>query len=265
VARVVCCAAPVPRLIDVVNHRRDVVRKVLLFLICTALLVSTLPALAQGDDTLSGTVIFGTIALREGPGLDFPEVGQTSQGATLTLTGRTEDGAWYQATLPDDQIVWVADYTVSLSGASASLPVVDAPEPPVAAQLFVPPGCDYFNIGPFFGRVGQSIVLTQGWEAASEALIEDYLNNVIQIVAFDGRLISTYSTYRSDVVYDESRGTWRLFWSFDMGPVAAGEHYTEWSMMFSNSITDGLDNNNDGQPDTYGPEIITYGCTIIIE
>lgn len=223
-----------------------------------------LPAAAQGDAaTLNATVVFGTIIVREGPDLSYPEIAQAAQGETLTVTGRTEDGAWYQVAL-DDSTGWVAEYLVTLDGNSAVLPVI-ALEPAQSAELYVPPGCDLFNIGPFYGRTGQSIILTQGWEAATRELVDDYLASVIQIVSFDGRLISTYSAYKTEVFYNETTDTWRVFWSFNMGPVAAGQHYTEWTQMFNRQITDGLDNNGDGQPDQYGPEAATVGCTIIIE
>lgn len=240
-------------------------KKTLIPIILLALLSLTMTAAAQGDGTtLNASVVFGTIIVREGPDLAFPQTAQAAQGDMLTITGRTEDGAWYQVALADGTTGWVAEYLVALDGDSALLPVI-AVEATVSEFLYVPPGCDYFDIGPFIGQVGQSLVLTQGWEAATRELVDDYLANVIQIVSFDGRLISTYSAYKTDVFYNEPTDTWRVFWSFDMGPVAAGQHYTEWTQMFNRQITDGLDMNGDGQPDQYGPEAYTMGCTIIIE
>jgi hypothetical protein len=242
------------------------VKHLLLIVLTFLLLLPAVPAAAQGGDSASiqATVIFGTAILREGPGLDFPATAQLNQGEALTITGRTNDSAWYQVLLPDGGAAWVADYVVSLEGASGGLPVIDVTRP-IASEQYVPPGCDYFGIGPFRGYSSQSIILTQGWEAASRELIDEYLNNVVQIVSFDGRLISTYSSYRSEVFYNEPTGTWRVFWSFNMGPVAAGEHITEWTQMFSQQITDGLDSNGDGQPDRYGPDLLVSRCTLIIE
>ncbi len=239
-------------------------KNTLIALTLLVLLSLALPGFAQGNDpTLIGTVVFPVVTLREGPGNGFAAVAQAAQGEELAVVGRTTDGAWYLVALEGDEQGWLADYLVQLNGPSSSLPIADFQ--PVSTELYVPPGCDYFGIGPFFGRTGQSIILTQGWEAASRDLVDDYLSSVIQIVSFDGRLISTYSAYASEIFFDETRGTWRIFWSFNMGPVAAGEHYIEWSMMFNRQITDGLDGNGDGQPDTYGPQIMTSGCTLIIE
>ncbi len=239
--------------------------KTLLSVILALLLLPGLTTTAQGsDDGLPATVVFPVITLREGPGLDYPASGRATQGETLTVIGRTADGAWYQVALPEGGTAWLAEYLVTLEGNAARLPVVEIAAPR-SDRLFVPPGCDYFGIGPFYGRIGQAIVLTQGWEAATRDLIDDYLSNVIQIVSFDGRLISTYSAYRGEPFYNEATGTWRVFWSFDMGPVAAGVHVTEWTQMFNRPVTDGLDGNGDGQPDTYGPDMLTYRCTLIIE
>jgi hypothetical protein len=240
-------------------------RSPILLLALVLILAAALPVMAQGTGpTVTATVVFDAIQLREAPDLAAPAIGQAARDEVLTLTGRTADSTWYQTALDDGTPVWLAAYVVHLDGDGASLPVIEA----AAAQtdtIFVPPGCDYFNIGPFHARVGQRVILTQGWAAASEALVQDYLNGVLQIVSFDGRLISTYAAYASDVFYDEASGTYQVFWSFDMGPIAAGVHTTEWTQIFDGPISDGLDANNDGQPDTYGPDPVTYTCTIIIE
>ncbi len=240
-------------------------KKALFALMTLALLLGlSLGAAAQGEGaTLNASVVFSTIIVREGPDLTTPEIARATQGETLTVTGRTPDGAWYQIALEDGS-GWVAEYLVTLDGSATTLPMI-AIELPQSAELYVPPGCDHFGIGPFYGRTGQSIILTQGWEAATRELVDEYLSSVIQIVSFNGRLISTYSAYRSEVFYNEPTDTWRVFWSFDMGPVAAGEHTTEWTQMFNRQITDGLDNNGDGQPDQYGPDATTARCTLIIE
>ncbi|GAB4570989.1 MAG: hypothetical protein Kow0077_06560 [Anaerolineae bacterium] len=241
--------------------------KKLLWLLLAVILFpsAAIPARAQGNSPiLQATVVFGTIIVREGPGLDFAQIGQAAQGETLPVTGRNSDSTWFEVQLPDGTPGWVADYVVSLDGSPASLPIIEV-ERPVSDTLYVPPGCDYFGIGPFYGTTGQSIVLTQGWEAATRELLDEYLTNVIQIVRFDGRLISTYSAYRGEPFYNEATDTWRIFWSFNMGPVAAGEHRIEWTQMYNTPISDGLDGNNDGQPDTYGPDPFSAGCTLIIE
>jgi len=239
------------------------VKKVLILLISMVLLGSALPAAAQGGSTtLTATVIFDTVYLREGPDVSFAVVAEASRGDVLTLTGRTDDGTWYQVQLADGQSAWLADYLITVDGSGAALPVVEAP---ISDEVIVPPGCEYFNIGPFYGSAGQSVVLVQGWEAASRELVQEYMDNVVQIVTFDGRIISTYAAYASEITFNEARGTWQVFWRFDMGPVSVGEHRTEWTQMFNRAISDGLDANGDGQMDTYGPDPLTYGCTLIIQ
>ena len=46
--------------------------------------------------------------------------------------------------------------------------------------------------------------------------------------------------------------------------VSAGGHRIEWTQMFDREVTDGLDDDGDGVLNTYGPGVVTYGCTIII-
>ncbi len=231
-------------------------------IILTLLLVAAVPAAGQGSGPVTASVIFGSAFLRDGPTTDGSVITEAVQGDTLTLSGRTADSAWYMAVLEGGETVWVASFAVSISGDVSLLPVIT----PRSPEIIVPPGCEYFNIGPFYGAAGQSIVLVQGWEAATRDQVEDYRNGVLQVVYFDGRLISTYAAYASDITFDEARGTWQVFWRFDMGPVAVGEHRVEWTQMFNNrTFSDGLDANNDGRPDVYGPEPVTYGCAVIIE
>ncbi len=241
-------------------------RQVLIPLTVLLLLVGALPLAAQdGGQTLTATVIFDSIQLRQTPDLAAPAVGQALRGETLTLSGRTADSSWFQVTLDTGETAWLAQYLVQPAGDPGLLPVVETAGPAASAQIFVPPGCNYFNIGPFHGRSGQSVVLTQGWAAASQELVQAYIDNVLQIVSVNGRLISTYAAYASEIFFDEPSNTWRVFWSFDMGPLAAGTYTTEWTQIFDAPITDGLDANNDGQPDSYGPDPLTYTCTIVIE
>lgn len=239
-----------------------------LMIILTVLLMA-LPIAAQDGGTLTGSVLFGTASLRQGPDLGYPETGKAGQSSQLTMTGRTADGAWYLTSLETGEPAWVADYAVQLNGDSALLPVVEpaapAPAPVLSDTLYVPPGCDLFHIGPFFGRAGQSVILTQGWEAATPELLNDYITGVVQIVAFDGRLLSTYSANVGEPFQDPATGTWRVFWSYNLGPVAVGQHQTEWTQMYNREITDGLDANNDGLADTYAPGNVVSTCTIIIE
>lgn len=233
-----------------------------IIILAALLALPVFSANAQGDGpTLTATVIFDAVFLREGPGLEYASVGEAVRDDTLTLVGRSEDGAWFQTQLADESLAWVANYLVSVDGDPGNLPVAGA----LPDAVIVPPGCDYFNIGPFFATSEQSIILVQGWEAATRDLVEQYVDDVIQVVSFDGRLISTYAAYRQEITANDARGTWQVFWVFDMGPVAAGEHRIEWTQMFNGAITDGLDADGDGQPDSYGPEAMTYGCTLIVE
>lgn len=226
------------------------------------ILAVAMPSAAQGGNPVTASVIFGSAILRDGPTTGSSVIAEAVQGDTLTLVGRTADSTWYMAALANGQTVWVASFAVTVNGDISQLPVTT----PLSPEIIVPPGCEYFNIGPFYGTAGQSVVLMQGWEATTRDQVEDYVSNVLQVVYFDGRLISTYAAYASEIILNEASGTWQVFWRFDMGPVAIGEHRVEWTQMFNNrTLTDGLDANHDGAADVYGPNPVTYGCTVIIE
>jgi hypothetical protein len=211
---------------------------VLVSLTVLLLLIGALPLAAQGGgQTLTATVIFDSIQLRQAPDLAAPAVGQALRGETLTLSGRSVDSSWFQVTLDTGETAWLAQYLVQPAGDPAAAGGGSRRFRPPAPR-FSFPGCDYFNIGPFHGRSGQSVVLTQGWAAASQALVQEYIDGVLQIVRVNGRLISTYAAYASEIFFDEPSNTWRVFWSFDMGPLATGTYTTEWTQIFDGPISD---------------------------
>ena len=88
-----------------------------------------LPAPETGQPTGTVNAPDG-IFLRTGPGTNFPAVGTAPQGDSGTLTGISEDGAWYVVQAPGfaGGQVWVAAEFVDAVNAD-NLPVIPTPAP----------------------------------------------------------------------------------------------------------------------------------------
>ncbi|MCC6457856.1 MAG: SH3 domain-containing protein [Caldilineaceae bacterium] len=72
------------------------------------------------------------VNLREGPGTNYPVVGQLAPGQRYDVTGKNEDGSWWQID-NGGQKAWIIGQLVSAAGDTASVAVAeDIPEPPVA-------------------------------------------------------------------------------------------------------------------------------------
>lgn len=68
------------------------------------------------------------LAVRGGPGSQYPVVGMLRILETVTLLGISEDGGWYQLVLPDGRVVWLAASSfVKTEGDVLALPIAAAP------------------------------------------------------------------------------------------------------------------------------------------
>lgn len=84
----------------------------------TATLAPTPWAVAQG----------GPITARSGPESTYPVAGEVAQGATLTITGRREDGAWLRVCCTTDgKEAWVPSRLLQVSGPLNRAEVVSLP------------------------------------------------------------------------------------------------------------------------------------------
>lgn len=74
------------------------------------------------------------INLRSGPGFNYPVLGVANPGATGEVSGKSQDGAWWQVKIPESSeiqggFVWVsADWVITAN--TGSVPVVEAPPAP---------------------------------------------------------------------------------------------------------------------------------------
>jgi hypothetical protein len=55
-----------------------------------------------------------------------------------------------------------------------------------------------------------------------------------------------------------------MFWIYPLSALEPGAHLIEYTVWSDKKLTDGLDENGDGQPDTYGPGPILNGYVEVI-
>ena len=97
------------------------------------------------------------VNVRTGPGSTYPVLGIASPGASAEVSGKSADGAWWQVKVPAQYVAsgfgWVsASYVITSN--TDSVPVVDAPPPPVVESTPVPPAtvaCQLVSQSPLDG------------------------------------------------------------------------------------------------------------------
>ena len=75
------------------------------------------------------------VYLRSGPGPEYEVLGSEPSGFTAPVTGRSEDGEWYQIKYGANVRVWVAAAFSSLTVSKTSVPIVVAPALPPATSV----------------------------------------------------------------------------------------------------------------------------------
>jgi uncharacterized protein YgiM (DUF1202 family) len=80
-----------------------------------------------------------TVNVRAGPGTDYPVLGSLPPNTSLLITGRNQEGTWWQIQLPGNAVGWVAASAVEAQNAGAGIPVAQAPPPPQPTPTPVPP------------------------------------------------------------------------------------------------------------------------------
>lgn len=74
-----------------------------------------------------------TMNVRGGPGTNFPVIGSAATGSSYAITGKNEDGSWYQVCcFADDKKGWVSASLVTVQGDAAAVTLAEdipTPEP----------------------------------------------------------------------------------------------------------------------------------------
>ena len=103
------------------------------------------------------------------------------------------------------------------------------------------------------------IVITWGWEAKTEAHIDEFLQNNITTITLDGKVIE--GTLNSEVTKNEKSGQPEVAWFSEVGVLDAGQHVITYDVKWKKMIDDGTT--------TYGPgsknETLHDECQIIVE
>jgi hypothetical protein len=75
------------------------------------------------------------INVRTGPGTNYPVLTRFEPGQEIIVTGRNEDNSWWQVNLDDpqkpDELGWVYGELITFSGNDETIPIVEAPPPPL--------------------------------------------------------------------------------------------------------------------------------------
>jgi hypothetical protein len=73
----------------------------------------------------------GLVALRTGPGIDYPLLAQLGPDIPVAIIGRNDDSGWLEICCVSGQTVWVVTNHVRINNDISGVPVSAAPPPPV--------------------------------------------------------------------------------------------------------------------------------------
>jgi uncharacterized protein YraI len=200
------------------------------------------PAPAEGAPTATA---IDYINVRSGPGTNYYILGYAAPGATAEVSGKSEDGAWWQVKIPTsfspDGFGWVsADWVTTAN--TDSVAVVAAPAPPTNAVSTQPPpatSCTLVSQDPADGThfapstgFGVSWVLkntgSTSWEGPN--------TNLVFLAAVSGqRLHQNGDMYGISQNVDPG-GTYTVSGSM-ISPADPGQYGEAWSLINTNGTT----------------------------
>ncbi|MFO7635262.1 MAG: SH3 domain-containing protein [Caldilinea sp.] len=80
----------------------------------------------------------GFVALRSGPGVQYPLVAQLGPGIPIAIIGRNTEGTWYEVCCVNGASVWVAASHVRVINETQQVALVVAQPPPTFTPTFTP-------------------------------------------------------------------------------------------------------------------------------
>jgi len=80
----------------------------------------------------------GFVALRTGPGVQYPQVAQLGPGIPIAIIGRNPQGDWYEVCCVNGASVWVAATHVRVVNETQQVALVVAQPPPTFTPTFTP-------------------------------------------------------------------------------------------------------------------------------
>ena len=100
--------------------------------------VPTIPPTPTETPTPFVLVESGMVALRTGPGLQYPLLAQLGPDIPVAIVGRTEDGAWLEICCISGQTAWVVSTHVSVHNDISSVQIGMAEPPPTPTPTPLP-------------------------------------------------------------------------------------------------------------------------------
>jgi len=106
---------------------------------------------------------------------------------------------------------------------------------------------------------GTPIILVWGWEAKTQAQLDDFVENNITTITLDGKVME--GTLNSGVTKNEKSGQPEAAWFAEVGVLDPGQHVITYDVKWKKMIDDGTT--------TYGPgsknETLHDECQIVVE
>jgi serine/threonine protein kinase len=110
--------------------------------------------------------------------------------------------------------------------------------------------------------VGQPLEVRWRWSAKTIDFLNQFKAGTTLTVTLDGQPLAKPQQYWSQPQQvDDAQ---EMFWVYDLPPLNAGSHVVQYVVSSNKKLTDGMDENGDGQLDTFGPGDIYVGYTEVI-
>jgi hypothetical protein len=129
---------------------------------------------------------------------------------------------------------------------------------PSDRQLIVYPFCNCRRTA--YGA--QPLEVRWSWAAKTSGYLDQWKAGTVLTVTVDGVPVKSPAQYWSPPTVAD--GEAEMFWSYLPPALEPGAHLIEYAVWSDRKLTDGLDENGDGQPDTYGPGSIYKGYVEVI-
>jgi WD40-like Beta Propeller Repeat/Bacterial SH3 domain len=173
------------------------------------------------------TISSASANVRSGPGATYPVIGAANKGQQLAVTGKLQDGSWWQVTYLGKP-AWIAASVVSASADAATVALVaELPATP-AAQLPAPT-----NAAPAAAGGGR-IVFARGNGADSDIALLNVATGQISVLAGHGRQPDMYPD--GQIIFAGAGNGRENLWTMradGSGAAPAGGHpedrYPSWS------------------------------------
>jgi len=110
--------------------------------------------------------------------------------------------------------------------------------------------------------VDQPLEVRWVWSAKSIDLLNQFKASTTLSVTLDGQPLIKPEQYWSRPQLQEGEGS--MFWVYDLPPLSPGSHLVEYVVSTDKKLTDGQDENGDGQLDMFGPGKIYEGYVEVV-